>query len=180
MQDDVGRIRSTPLRIERAAVADIAEAVAVQHRAFMRVARWLGLEDATQLDPIAESADEVERLVAEGTATVLVARLDTGDAAPIVGTVRGQAGSDGSVEVGRLAVDDGLEGRGIGRALMEAIEVQYPDARRFVLFTGRDAAGPIHLYDSLGYRIVEEREFRLDLFLVWMEKCRTPRVDSTP
>ena len=166
-------------RIERARPADIADAVAVQHRAFERVARWLGLSDSSLLAPIAESVTDVERLVMDTGVIVLVARLGEEAAAAIVGTVRGAPRDDGSVEIGRLAVDDGLENRGVGRALMLAIEDEFPDTGRFLLFTGKEATGPIHLYESLGYRTVGEEEFRPGLFLVWMEKRRRGRVDST-
>ena len=192
-----------PVVIEVAGPTDIGDAIAVQHRAFQRVARWLGLDDATKLAPVAESVADVERLVADEGTLVLVARLATGglmasaggpDSAAvcdgasgpgetarprIVGTVRGAVADDGSVEIGRLAVDDGFEGRGIGRALMVAIESRFPDAERFVLFTGKNAEGPIRLYESLGYAIRDEEEFRPGMFLVWMEKCRGRRVDST-
>jgi ribosomal protein S18 acetylase RimI-like enzyme len=167
-----------PIRIEPAERADLPRSLEVQHRAFARVARWLGIDDHSQLPPVAETLEDVERLIDVQGAVVLVARAGGGRDAPIVGTVRGLLSDDGSVEVGRLGVDDGWEGRGIGRALMIAIEEAYPDVGRFELFTGRDAVGPIRLYESLGYRIVRDEEVRPDLFLVWLEKCRGRRVDS--
>jgi GNAT superfamily N-acetyltransferase len=173
---DIDGARS--VRIERATPGDLPAAVAVQHRAFMRVALAIGLVDPEVLDPIRESLEDVELAYREPGAVFLVARHGERPDAPVVGAVRGQLAEDGSVEVGRLVVDDGLEGRGIGRALMVAIEAAYPDTSRFALFTGREAHGPLHLYRSLGYRPVEQREFRENLWLVWMEKCREPRVDS--
>jgi len=168
-----------PVRIERAGLADLPEALRVQHCAFARVARWLGMEDASQLPPMAETLEDVERLVEDQGAIVLIARTGEGMAGPVVGTVRGLLGEDGSVEIGRLGVADSWEGRGIGRALMIAIEEAYPDVERFVLFTGRDATGPIRLYESLGYGIVSDQEFSPGVFVVWLEKCRKRRVDSS-
>jgi ribosomal protein S18 acetylase RimI-like enzyme len=111
---------------------------------------------------------------------MLVARATDPDsgADSIVGTVRGIPRADGTVDVGRLAVDDGWEGRGIGTALMVALEAAYPDAPRFELFTGRDAQGPIFLYTRLGYTITGDRELAPGVHLIWMEKCRSGRVDS--
>ena len=181
------------LLIEVAGAGDIEAAISVQHRAFERVARWLGLEDASGLAPVSETVADVERLVADAGMVVLVARLSIAGSASdagvsagrqvprtrVVGTVRGALGDDGCVEIGRLAVDDGFEGRGVGRELMVAIEARFPDRDRFVLFTGKEAEGPIRLYESLGYVIRDEEEFRPGMFLVWMEKCRGRRVDST-
>ena len=169
---------AAPIRIDRARTDDLPRSLAVQHRAFTRVALWLGIDDHSQLPPVAETLGEVERLVDEEGAIVMVARAGEAPDAPIVGTVRGLCSEDGSVEVGRLGVDDGWEGRGIGRALMLALEDAYPDVERFVLFTGREAVGPIGLYESLGYRIVRDEEVRPGMFLVWLEKCRGRRVDS--
>ena len=166
------------VRIERAATQELPEALRVQHAAFTRVAKWLGIQNHAELPPVAETLEEVERLIEEQGAVVLVARVGEGPEAPVVGTVRGICSEDGSVEVGRLGVDDDWEGRGIGRALMIALEEEFPEVERFVLFTGRDAVGPLGLYESLGYRIVSEQEFRPGMFLVWLEKCRERRVDS--
>jgi ribosomal protein S18 acetylase RimI-like enzyme len=154
--------------IERASASDLPATTAVQRRAFTRVARWIGLPDERmgEFPPIAEQVEEVAALVAAG-AVVLKA---TDRAGRIVGTVRGTPAPDGSVEIGRLAVDDGLEGRGIGRALMLAIETAFPDTARFTLFTGRDAEGPLRLYRRLGYRVYEERITDSGIALVWLEK----------
>jgi len=54
---------------------------------------------------------------------------------------------------------------------MVALEEAYPDATRFELFTGEMAKGPIALYESLGYRLIEPRE-DMGFPLVWFEKCR--------
>jgi len=54
---------------------------------------------------------------------------------------------------------------------MRALEDSYPDAQRFELFTGAMATGPIALYESLGYKLIEPRE-DMGFPLVWFEKCR--------
>ena len=54
----------------------------------------------------------------------------------LVGAVRGRLDGD-AWDIGRLMVAPDLQGRGIGRLLLEAIEVAAPDeATGFVLFTG--------------------------------------------
>ena len=178
---DHDTMSASTVRIARATPADLSPAVAVQHRAFMRVARLLDLQDPCDLPPVAETVDEVADLVTDRGASVFVARMGEGS------DVRGpwersvvRSRRTETVEIGWLAVEDGMEGRGIGRALMVAVEDAFPEATRFVLFTGRDAKGPVHLYESLGYTVVGGEEMRPGLHLVWMEKCRQRRVDSTP
>jgi ribosomal protein S18 acetylase RimI-like enzyme len=169
--------------IVRPARADeIDAAVAVQHRAFTRVALMLGFEPQA-LPPVSETADQVRGLLSARDAVLLVAvapgtRLDEGDEV-VVGTVRGVAGDSGTVEVGRLAVDDGWEHRGIGRRLMVMLEDAFPRATRFELFTGSDALGPLRLYDSLGYTVMRNEDVVTNVPLVWLEKCRPRRVDSS-
>jgi ribosomal protein S18 acetylase RimI-like enzyme len=90
----------------------------------------------------------------------------------IVGSVRGfQKSSVCYVE--RLIVHPACQGRGIGKALMHALEDRFPDARRYELFTGHKSERNIHLYQKLGYSIC-----RQEGMLVFMEKtadCRPAR-----
>ena len=75
----------------------------------------------------------------------------------------------GTVEIGRLVVDDGWLRQGIGSALMELLEASYPEAERFELFTGAEADIPLALYGKRGYREYR-REQTPGVLLVWLEK----------
>jgi ribosomal protein S18 acetylase RimI-like enzyme len=164
----------TALTIREARPEDVGPAVEVQHRAFTRVAIELGFDPAL-LPPVSETVEEVGALLAERAARLLVAFAGDGT---LVGTVRGVPGERGTVEVGRLAVEDGWDGRGIRKELMVRLEALFPHADRFELFTGSEAEGPLHLYESLGYRVMRDEEVMTGVRLVWLEKCRAPRVDS--
>jgi ribosomal protein S18 acetylase RimI-like enzyme len=170
-----------PYTVRTARPDEIDAAVAVQHRAFTRVALMLGFEPQ-MLPPVSETAGRVRELLATRDAVLLVAVARGGGEGAgdeiVIGTVRGVAGDSGTVEVGRLAVEDGYERRGIGRALMVAVEDAFPSADRFELFTGSDAVGPLRLYDSLGYTVMRNEDVVTDVPLVWLEKCRSGRVDS--
>ena len=89
----------------------------------------------------------------------------------IVGTVRGETMGSGDLMVRRLAVLPDCRGTGIARGLMAALEAAYPEARRFELFTGAEAAAPLALYESLGYRLMKSRATP-DVPLVYLEKHR--------
>ncbi|HEX2895311.1 MAG TPA: tRNA (guanosine(37)-N1)-methyltransferase TrmD [Marmoricola sp.] len=105
---------------------------------------------------LAESLEDVRRWT--GTDTVLVLR----SAGRLVGAVRGvlHAGPEGAVwDIGRLMVAPDLQGRGLGRLLLERIEALAPDAATgFVLFTGAGSVRNQKMYKKAGYRLRGETE----------------------
>lgn len=157
--------REHDISITVASRADLPEALRVQRAAFTRVAAALDIP-ADRLPPLRETLADLERLHDTGF-RFLVARNDD----RLLGTVRAEQRPDGVVEVGRLAVDDGQQRRGIGSALMHSLEDSYPQARRFELFTDAEASEPLALYVKLGYALFRE-EVLHDVRLVWLAKDR--------
>ncbi|HET8562038.1 MAG TPA: tRNA (guanosine(37)-N1)-methyltransferase TrmD [Marmoricola sp.] len=99
-----------------------------------------------EIDVLAEDLDDVRTWIAEGT--VLVLR----SAGRLVGAVRGRLADD-RWHIGRLMVSPDLQGQGLGRMLLDAIEeVAPPGASSFELLTGSGGAGDRRLYRSAGYR----------------------------
>ena len=71
----------------------------------------------------------------------------------LVGAVRGRLEGD-AWDIGRLMVAPDLQGRGIGRLLLDAVEVAAPaEATGFVLFTGALSERNIRIYKKAGYRL---------------------------
>jgi tRNA (guanine37-N1)-methyltransferase len=84
-----------------------------------------------------------------GSWTTLVLR----SAGRLVGAARGRL-SGQSWDIGRLMVAPDLQGRGLGRVLLAAIEAAAPDeATDFMLFTGAGSARNITTYKKAGYRL---------------------------
>ena len=134
----------------------------IVREAFQTVADSVGVD----IPPLFESAQDVSAAFDAGD-LVLVADV----AGQLVGTVRGETMDSGSVMVRRLAVLPQFRGQGIARALMQALETAYPDAKRFELFTGADLRAPVRLYESLGYSHMEPHDTG-GFPLVYLEKCR--------
>lgn len=137
--------------------------LAVQREAFGRVARAIGIE-AERLPPLTETLDDLEALFEAGTVFFSAVSID----GEVVGSVRAKL-TGGDVEIGRLVVAENATRRGIGTALIQALERSFPDAERFELFTGAEAFEPLALYEKLGYSVYETRTEGA-VALVWLEK----------
>ena len=111
---------------------------------------WLQEQQANPGVPIPaleESFDDVRDWIGEGT--VLVARSH----GRLVGAVRGVQ-RDRAWHVGRLMVAPDLQGSGLGRALLAAIEAAAPaDATSYALFTGAGSKRNQKMYKRAGYRL---------------------------
>lgn len=153
---------STPMHIAPAHIQDAPAILALQRRAFQREAELYGTAD---IPPLAQSLPELE---AELAACVALVARDV-EGGPILGAVRASQ-RGGAVAIGRLMVEPGAQGRGIGTRLLAAIEAQFPQARRFTLFTGQRSHANIRLYQRCGYRITHEQPVDAALTLVHMEK----------
>lgn len=87
----------------------------------------------------------------------------------IVGSVRAGL-SHGVCQIGRLIVHPEHQRRGLGGALLDAIEKRFPGAEKFALFTGGRSEDNIRLYEHHGYGVVRRQEMKPGLMLVFLEK----------
>jgi len=149
---DAGRLVISP-----AVENDLPAILALQKLAFRSEAE---LYDDFSIPPLTQT---LESMAAEFPAKVfLKACLEN----VIVGSVRGFE-KDSTCYVERLIVHPDCQGRGVGTALMRALEARFPDARCYELFTGHRRERNLRLYRKLGYSVFKE-EGRL----VFMEKRR--------
>lgn len=148
-------------RIRPALLEDSRELLDIQVEAFATVAHLYGME---RVPPMDETLEEFRAAVARGGVLKAV-RGDT-----ILGSVRGTPLPDGAVLVGRLCVRPDLGRTGAGRALMEAIEHVFPEASRFVLYTGERTPHTRRLYESLGYAHTHDETAPGGVRLLWMAK----------
>ncbi|WP_395106886.1 GNAT family N-acetyltransferase [Actinomadura sp. SCN-SB] len=153
--------------IERAALADAGEILTVQRAAYVAEAQLYG---DPFIPPLVESLEQLRKLLGGDDAVVLKAVVD----GRLVGAVRAQF-SDRTCLVGRLVVAPDMQGRGIGRRLMEALEREAADrADACVLFTGHLSEGNLRLYRRLGYGETHRERVAAHLTLVHMRKALVP------
>jgi predicted N-acetyltransferase YhbS len=127
---------------------DARDIIAVQKAAFAFQAALYG---DWEIPPMTETAEGLVASMGEGT--TLKAVVD----GLMVGSVRGRE-SEGTCRVGRLSVHPSFQKRGIGAALMIAVEARFPRAARFELFTGCKSDGNIRLYERIGYASTSARK----------------------
>ena len=127
----------------RAVATDAGEILTVQRAAFVQEAQ---LYDETRVPPLLETLDEIRDAIA--TVRVVVGRIGPRLVAAGRLSVRDRVG-----HVGRLAVAPDVQGLGIGRALLAAVEAAGAgEVDEYRLFTGFRTLGNLHLYRSAGYQ----------------------------
>ena len=153
------------------ATPEDAEAIlALQKIAYQGEARRY---DDWTIPPLVETLDGLRDQI--GRHVVLKAVVDGRLAGSVRGVVRGDV-----CEVCRLSVDPALQRRGIGSALIEAVERRFPDIAAFELFTGNRSVENLRLYDRHGYRHARTKVLSAAVSLIFLRKPARPPQASSP
>ena len=136
-----------------AVLADAGELYTLQRACWLQE---LIANPGVEIPALTESLDDVRRGLGEWT--VMVAR-DPGSGR-LVGAVRGRLDAHGEWDIGRIMVAPDLQGRGLGRALLELVE----DARAArgadlrALHRRRGRCDNLRMYKKAGFRLRPDRE----------------------
>ena len=146
--------------ILRATLEDSEDILALQKLAFASEAKLYGEENVQPLwQTLASMQEDILNQV------VLKAMHST----RIVGSIRAKLSGE-TCEVGKLVTHPEFQRRGIGTALLRAIETYFPEVTCFELFTGTQSASNIRLYERLGYQLAFVRPFSPGLSFAYMRK----------
>ena len=149
------------VRLAEVETGDAGELLTLQRAAYVSEARLYG---DPELPPLVQTLEE---LTAELAGCIALKALQ---GSRIVGSVRGRP-DGGVLHVGRLVVAPDLQGRGIGGALLAAVEeAGAVSARRAVLFTGARSDGNLRLYRRHGYAEERREVLRPGVELVHLTK----------
>jgi ribosomal protein S18 acetylase RimI-like enzyme len=149
------------LIIARAVKEDLPIILDIQRKAFIEVARTFNLKSMPQIEQTLESLNN-EFI----NCTILkVSIFDK-----IVGSVRAY-NHDDTCYISKLIVLPENQNKGIGKALMNAIENQFRNnVKRYELFTGARDPRNLYLYDQLGYKLFNTEKYNDVISYVYMEK----------
>jgi ribosomal protein S18 acetylase RimI-like enzyme len=148
------------ITIHRAHSSDVADMHRIQMHAFEEEGRRCGTTDIPPLqEQIASIAEHVQAQVA------LVAKEN----GSTVGCVRGVL--DGRIcTIRALVVDPSKHGRGVGSALLSALERALKDIERVDLTTNTAMERNVPFYERHGYRVIEYTSPRPGVTLAQMSK----------
>ena len=150
------------IRTVQASFEDATEILALQKIAYEKEAT---LYDDWNIPPLTQSLSEIQKEFKES----IVIKAIVG--AKIIGSVRASLDSD-LCKIGRLIVHPEYQRKGIGSLLMQNIESQFPNAKRFELFTGTKSIDNIRLYRKLGYVECRQQDLSPKVRVVFMEKIK--------
>ncbi len=145
--------------ILQATYDDLPEILALQYLAYQSEAVLLR---NFSIPPLTQSLESVQEEFSRGTI------LKAMEGEMILGSVRAYE-QDGTVFIGKLIVHPSHQGKGIGSALLLAVEEVCPCAR-YELFTSSKSERNLRLYERLGYRRFAERQAAPGLTFVYLEK----------
>ena len=122
---------------------DLEAILALQKRAFHSEAVFY---DDFDMPPMTQTLEQIREEASRRTVLKLV------EGATILGSARGHYNPETrSGYIGRLVVEPGRQGQGLGTRLVRAIEALFPQALRWEIFTGAQSEANIRLYRKLGY-----------------------------
>lgn len=148
--------------IVRADITDAAEIVELQKLAYQTEAI---LYNDRSIPPLTQTLEEIKK---EFENQLFLKACDDDR---IIGSVRAYA-HDSTCYIGRLFVHPEYRRKGLGTRLMNAIEAEFPSAKRCELFTGSKSESNIHLYEALGYKQFRKQALSKRVELVFLEKYR--------
>ena len=159
---NVGVKKYMNIEIIQANLDDASEILALQKIAYQKEA---SLYNDWNIPPLTQTLPEIQK---EFKTNVFVKAI-LGDR--IIGSVRAWLNSD-TCMIGRLIVHPEYQRKGIGTLLMQKIESQFPNAKRFELFTGTKSIDNIRLYQKLGYVEYRQENLSPKVRIVFMEKFK--------
>ncbi|MCD4536014.1 tRNA (guanosine(37)-N1)-methyltransferase TrmD [Nocardioides sp. cx-169] len=128
-----------------AARADAGELLTLQRACWLQEA--VANDSVSGIPALQESYDDVVAWLSQWATYVV--RVE----GRLVGAVRGRL--EGTAwDIGRIMVAPDVQGRGLGRVLLEHIQAVAPaEATSYVLFTGAQSADNLRMYRKAGFRI---------------------------
>jgi len=150
------------ISITRSDLSDATAILELQKLAYQAEAR---IYNDFFIPPLVQSLDDLEAEYGSHVFLKVVWQRQ------IIGSVRA-CGRDGTCHIGRLIVHPDHQNRGIGKQLMSRIETEFPDSRRFEIFTGTKSEKNLAFYQNLGYHPFRYEKLNEKVDMVFLHKVR--------
>lgn len=147
-------------KIEAAAKSDLPGILALQKKAYLSEA--IIYKDYS-IAPLRQSLADVKREFEDHVF------LKAGNGKDIWGSVRAFE-KEGICYIGKLIVSPVHQNRGLGSKLLHKLEVMFPKADKFELFTGDKSVKNLHLYKKNGYEVTDMKTVSSSLTLLFLQK----------
>lgn len=151
------------LTICKAEADDPSELLRLQYLSYQSEAALFENKD---IPPLRQTFDEITDEYNQG---VILKMID--DDNKIIGSVRAKE-AEGTVYIGKLMIHPDHRQNGDGTKLMKEIEAYFPN-KRYELFTSTRSKENIRFYQSLGYKIFDNKTIDDELQFVYFEKERS-------
>jgi len=139
---------------------DLEEILQLQYLAYKSEAI---LCDDYSIPPLQQT---IEGIVEEATISrFLVVKFND----VIIGSVRAYM-DEGVCKIGRLIVHPEHQRKGVGTTLIANIEMCFPGASTYEVFTGKRSEGNLRLYNKLEYKLYKEEKLNERITLVFLRK----------
>jgi ribosomal protein S18 acetylase RimI-like enzyme len=152
------------ITISIASKEDLKEILNLQKQAFITEAKLHGNYD---IEPLRQT---YESILSDFDSCRFLKAVS---GSKIIGSIKYRA-LDSRVWIGKLMVDTGYRGCGLGKRLLAEVEKANPGAKKFQLFTAASSTHNIRLYESVGYNVC--RQYQDDtqggFLMVEMEKIK--------
>lgn len=148
--------------ISKACFEDLEEILVLQKLAFLPEAK---LYEDLYIEPLVQTLESIR---ADYNTSIFLKATHNNQ---IIGSVKGAA-TEHYCLLSRLIVAPEFQNQGIGRKLMLAIEKEFPQALRFLLYTGLKSTRNIRLYESLGYEQIEVFQDEDNHSLQWVTMAK--------
>ena len=162
----LGRNRGSDMLIERAAISDAEEILALQKLAYKSEAE---IYNDFNIPPMVQTLESMEK---DFENQVFLKALMDGR---IIGSVRAHS-REGTCYIGRLIVHPDFQNRGFGTKLMNEVEKIFGTSQRFELFTGARSERNLYLYQKLGYKIFKTANITDQTTIVHLGK----KIETSP
>lgn len=150
------------INILKAQKTDLASILQLQKDCYLSEAE---IYNDYEIQPLTQDLQSLEK---EFENSIILKSVINGE---IVGSIRGYA-ANGTGYIGKLIVRSDHQNKGIGRLLMNAIELSFTDCKRIELFTGFKSLKNLYLYNKLGYKEFKSKAIDANLTLVYLEKIK--------